>query len=62
MLNPESVDYVVGAAKNVGIYFTDSTGDPVLTVEMSRSDAMNLAKMIMEKCSYKAKLKDKKIE
>lgn len=54
MLNPESIDFVDGDIKQVGISFTDGSGDPVLMIGLSSSDAMCLAKMIMAKCSYKA--------
>ncbi len=62
MLNPESVNFVDGETKNVGISFTDGSGDPVLMIGLSSLDAMSLVKMIMQKCSYKAKLEYEKIK
>ena len=62
MLNPESVDFVDGETKNIGISFTDGSEDPVLIVGLSSSGAMDLAKMIIRKCSYKAKLECKKFK
>lgn len=61
MLNPERVDL-----KNekdifplVEIEFTTEDADPALTIVLTNDDAMRLAQMIIDRCSYDAQLKRK---
>jgi hypothetical protein len=57
MLNPERVDVLNPKSQfgNVEIEFTTEDADPALTIVIKESDAMKLAHMILDQCSYKAK-------
>lgn len=64
MLNPESVDFITDRPDllqnpTVEILFTDQEANPACTVQVSSKDAMKLAHMIMDQCSYKAQKKRK---
>jgi len=58
MLNPEGVDWLDNGY--VEIEFTTESADHGVTISLSQPDAMKLAHMIMDECSYKAQLKNKK--
>ena len=64
MLNIERVDLFNESPYNhdhdVEIEFTTEDADPALTIVLKESEAMKLANMIMDKCSYKAKLERQK--
>lgn len=64
MLNPERVDLINESAYNnnckVEIEFTTENADSGLIIILDENSAMELANMIMAKCSYGAKLKRKK--
>ncbi len=53
MLNPECVDKTEDG--NAKIIFSDSGGDIVLEVFIDKNDIMQLAKMIQDNFSYRAK-------
>jgi hypothetical protein len=57
MLNPESVDKKGNDL--VEIQFTDEVDDEALTIILKKHDAMDLAKMIQNKCSYAAEKKER---
>ena len=58
MINPESVDLKDRTASNsdVEILFTDDDANPVTTIHLDEFTAMKLAHMIMDQCSYAAKI------
>ena len=55
----ESIDLIDEKSINslVEIEFTDDDADTVFTFVLDENRAMDLAHMIMDQCSYKAKLK-----
>jgi len=59
MLNPERVDLIDENKNNskVEIEFTEDCADTAMIIMLDESTAMNLAHMIMEQCSYAAKIK-----
>jgi len=60
MLNPERVDIIYNRGfidTLVEIEFTTEEAHPALTIILTESDAMNLAHLIMNQCSYAAKKK-----